>query len=147
MRAFRGLGVALRFTGPPAHPLGLLVEEQRVLPVWTYRWMLRLLDVPAALSRRGYAPASGEVVLAVEDGLFPENRGPWRLEADGSGSLSVSPAGGSRVRPVTIGTLSSMYSGFLSPFDAVALGQLDETQAPFLAQLFGGPAPWMHDFF
>jgi hypothetical protein len=29
----------------------------------------------------------------------------------------------------------------------VALGQLDEGHAPFLARLFGGPAPWMHDFF
>ena len=147
VRAFRGLGVSLRFTGPPAHPLGLLVEEQRVAPVWTYRWMLRLLDVPAALSGRGYPPISGEAVIAVEDGLFPENRGPWRVEADGSGSVSVSPASGGRVRPVTIGTLSSIYTGFLSPFDAVGLGLLDEDQAPFLARLFGGPAPWMHDFF
>jgi predicted acetyltransferase len=146
LRGFRGLGVALRFTGPPAHPLGLLVEEQRVLPVWTYRWMLRLLDVPAALSQRGYPPVSGEAVLAVEDGLFPENRGPWLLEADGSGSVAVSPTT-SRARPVTIGALSAMYSSFLSPFDAVALGQLEEAQAPFLARLFGGPAPWMHDFF
>lgn len=147
MRAFRGLGVALRFTGPPAHPLAMLVEEQRVLPVWTYRWMLRLLDVPAALSGRGYPPVSGGAVIAVEDGLFPENRGPWRVEADGSGSVSVSPASGRRVRPVTIGALSSMYTGFLSPFDAVGLGLLEEDQAPFLARLFGGPEPWMHDFF
>ena len=147
VRAFRGLGVSLRFTGPPAHPLALLVEEQRVAPVWTYRWMLRLLDVPAALSGRGYPPVSGEVALAVEDGLFSENRGPWHLEADGSGSVNVSPATGRAEHPVTIGTLSAMYTGFLSPFDAVALGQLDESQASFLAQLFGGPAPWMHDFF
>jgi predicted acetyltransferase len=147
MRAFRGLGISLRFTGPPAHPLGLLLEEQRVAPVWTYRWMLRLLDVPAALSGRGYPPVSGEMVLAVEDGLFPENRGPWLVEGDGSGSVTVSPARGSRVQPVTIGTLSSVYSGYLSPFDAVALGRLDEAQAPVLAQLYAGPAPWMHDFF
>jgi predicted acetyltransferase len=147
MRGFRGLGVSLRFTGPPAHPLGLLIEEQRVLPVWTYRWMLRLLEVPAALSGRGYPPASGEIVLAIEDGLFPENRGPWLVEADGSGSVGVSAAPDARAVPVSIGTLSSIYSGFLSPFDAVALGQLDESQAPFLARLFGGPAPWMHDFF
>jgi len=111
--------------------------------------MLRLLGVSAALSERGYPPVSGETVVAVEDGLFPENRGPWRLEADGSGSVSVSSAGtgGARVPSVTIGTLSSMYSGFLSPFDAVALGLLDQEQAPFLAALFAGPAPWMYDFF
>ena len=115
-----------------------------MLPVWTYRWMARCR--PGALSQRGVPPVSGEAVLAVEDGLFPENRGPWLLEADGSGSVAVSPTT-SRAWPVTIGALSAMYSGFLSPFDAVALGQLDEAQAPFLARLFGGPAPWMHDFF
>ena len=94
LRGFRGLGQTLRFTGPPAHPLALLVEEQRVRPVWSFRWMLRLLDVVGALSGRGYPLVSEELVLSVEDALFPENRGPWRVVADGSGSVSVSPAGG-----------------------------------------------------
>ncbi len=148
LRGFRGLGRTLRFTGPPAHPLGLLVEEQRLRPVWSYRWMLRLLSVPAALSGRGYPPVSGSVVLSVEDGLFPENRGPWRVEADGAGSVSVSPAsGGDGVRPVSIGTLSSLYTGFLSASDAVALGLVEPEAAPMLERLFGGPAPWMYDFF
>lgn len=148
LRGFRGLGSVLRFTGPPAHPLALLVEEQRVRPVWTYRWMLRLLDVPAALARRGYPPVSSSIVLAVEDGLFPENRGPWQVEASG-GSVSVTavPDASHRVRPMSIGTLSSLYSGFLSAWDAAALGLVDAGDAPMLAQLFGGPAPWMYDFF
>jgi Sterol carrier protein domain len=44
-------------------------------------------------------------------------------------------------------TLSSLYSGFLSAADALALGLVDEAAAPGLARLFGGPAPWMYDFF
>jgi predicted acetyltransferase len=126
----------------------LLVEEQRVRPAWSFQWMLRLLDVPLALEGRGYPPVSSEMVLAVEDGLFPENRGPWRVVADG-GVVSVSPADsdGDRVRPISIGTLSSLYSGFLSAYDAVGLGLMNESEAPVLARLFGGPAPWMHDFF
>jgi hypothetical protein len=52
-----------------------------------------------------------------------------------------------RVQPISIGTLSSLYSGFLSAGDAVAFGLVDEAAAPVLARLFGGPAPWMHDFF
>jgi predicted acetyltransferase len=146
VRAFRGLGVALRFTGPPAAPLALLIEEQRVLPAWTYRWMLRLLDVPAALAGRGYAPVSASFDLVVEDGLFPENRGPWRVVVDG-GSASVSPGSGSADAAVSIGTLSSLYSGFLSAWDAAALGLIEPSMAPVLASVFGGPAPWMHDFF
>ena len=96
LRGFRGLGQTLRFTGPPAHPLALLVEEQRVRPAWSFRWMLRLLDVPAALSGRGYPPVSEEFVLSVEDGLFPENRGPWRVLAqDGAVWVSRPSWGGS----------------------------------------------------
>ncbi len=45
LRGFRGLGRTLKFTGPPAHPVALLVEEQRVRPAWSFQWMLRLLDV------------------------------------------------------------------------------------------------------
>jgi predicted acetyltransferase len=125
----------------------LLVEEQRVRPVWSFQWMLRLLDVVGAIEGRGYPPVSVEMVLAVEDALFPENRGPWRVVADG-GVVSVSPASsGARVRPISIGTLSSLYSGFLSASDAVGLGLVDASAAPMLTRLFGGPAPWMHDFF
>jgi predicted acetyltransferase len=148
LRGFRGLGRTLKFTGPPAHPVALLVEEQRVRPAWSFQWMLRLLDVVGALEGRGYPPVSGEMVLAVEDPLFPENRGPWRVVAEG-GVMSVSPAGAGadRVRPISIGTLSCLYSGFLSAYDALGLGLVDEAEAPGLARLFGGPAPWMHDFF
>jgi predicted acetyltransferase len=148
LRGFRGLGQTLRFTGPPAHPLALQVEEQRVRPVWSFRWMLRLLDVPSALAGRGYPLVSEELVLSVEDALFPENRGPWKVVADGSGSVSVSPAPASgRVRPISIGTLSAIYSGSLSAADAVTLGLVEPWAAPGLDRLFGGPAPWMYDFF
>lgn len=146
LRAFRGLGVALRFTGPPAAPLALLIEEQRVLPVWTYRWMLRLLDVPAALSGRGYPPVKASFDLTVEDGLFPENRGPWTVSVS-RGKASVEPSSGSAGRPVAIGTLSCLYSGFLSALDAAALGLVDPSDASVLASVFGGPTPWMYDFF
>jgi predicted acetyltransferase len=148
LRGFRGLGRTLKFTGPPSAPVSLLVDEQRVRPTWSFQWMLRLLDVPGALSGRGYPPVSGSLVIAAEGGLFPENRGPWRVEADGSGSVSVTAAsGGERMRPISIGTLSSLYSGLLSAGDAVGLGLVDAPDAPMLARLFGGPAPWMHDFF
>ena len=149
LRGFRGLGQTLKFTGPPAPPLALLVQEQRVRPVWSFRWMLRLLDVVGALEGRGYPAVSEELVLSVEDALFPENRGPWRVVTDGSGSVSVEPAGGAsdRVRPISIGTLSAIYSGSLSAADAVTFGLVDPSLAPGLASLFGGPAPWMYDFF
>lgn len=147
-RGFRGLGNRLRFTGPPSHPLAMLVEEQRVKPAWIFRWMLRLLDVPAALVARGYPPVSGEAVIAVEDGMFPANRGPWRIGAK-EGSVEVAPVDDARVRPIPVGTLAAMYSGFLSPFDAARLGLVDDDDPaiPLLARLFAGPPAFMYDFF
>jgi predicted acetyltransferase len=147
-RGFRGLGQTLEFSGPPADPLALLVEEQRVKPAWTFRWMLRLIDVPAALEGRGYPPVSGEAVIGIEDGMFPDNRGPWRISADG-GKVVVSPAEGARVHPISIGTFSAIYSGFVSPYDAARLGLVDadDPAVPVLARLFSGPAPFMYDWF
>jgi predicted acetyltransferase len=147
LRGFRGLGVALRFTGPPAAPLALLIEEQRVLPVWTYRWMLRVLDVPVALSGRGYPPVTASFDLVVEDGLFPENRGPWRVVLEGGVATVSEGSGGGDAAVVSIGTLSSLYTGFLSAWDAARLGLIEPSTAPVLASVFGGPAPWMYDFF
>ena len=64
------------------------------------------------------------------------------------GAVSVERASGAgRVRPISIGTLSSLYTGSLSAWDAVAFGLVDEAAAPGLARLFGGAAPWMYDFF
>ncbi len=147
-RGFRGLGRALVFPGPPVEPLAMLVEEQRLKPAWTFRWMLRLLDVRGALEGRGYPPVSGEAVVAVEDAMFPDNRGPWRIAAE-DGKVEVSRTEDAHARPIHIGTLSAMYSGFLSPFDAARLGltDRDDPAVPVLARLFAGPAPFMLDWF
>jgi predicted acetyltransferase len=148
LRGFRGLGQAVTFPGAPADPMAMLVEEQRVKPVWTFRWMLRILDVPAALEARGYPSASGSATIVVEDPMFSENRGPWTIEAD-AGKVSVTPAETREAINVSVGTLSSMYSGFLSPLDARRLGLLhaDDRTLGFLASLFSGSAPFMYDFF
>jgi predicted acetyltransferase len=68
---------------PVDHPLFLLLGEPRRLRylVGDGLWV-RLVDVGAALSQRGYA-ADGSVVFEVEDAFMPDNAGRWKLE-DGS---------------------------------------------------------------
>ena len=62
--------------GGPMDPLLLLMREQDYQVKLLFHWMLRVLDVPAALEARGYpAGVSGTLHLEVEDELFPENRG------------------------------------------------------------------------
>jgi predicted acetyltransferase len=65
---------------PVDHPLFLLLAEPRRMrfTVGDALWV-RLVDVGAALSARGYA-GDGAVVLEVGDAFCPWNAGRWRLE-------------------------------------------------------------------
>lgn len=64
---------------PLDHPLFLLLAEPRRMrfTVGDALWV-RLVDVGAALSRRGYA-GDGDVVFEVSDPFAPWNEGRWRL--------------------------------------------------------------------
>lgn len=64
----------------PDSPLGRLFTDERAVRVAEIRdetW-LRLVDVPAALSRRTYRPGPA-VVLAVTDTVLPANSGTYRI--------------------------------------------------------------------
>jgi len=149
-RRFASLGPVLAWHGPPNEPLALLLPEQSLKPDWVFRNMSRLLDVPAALEARGYGDVDGEATIAVDDPLFEENRGPFRVVAEGGSVKVVQDDGpGSARRPVPIGLLTALYTGYLSAADLVHLGALDpdDPGLPFLGRLLAGPAPWAPDFF
>jgi predicted acetyltransferase len=147
-RSFRGVGLWVQWCGPPEDPIALLVPEQRIETPFRFRWMFRLLDVPSALAERGYPVVDAEAVVAVDDPQFPENAGPWRLTVRG-GEANVEPAPDVEVRPVSIGILSSLFSGFLRVPEAVRMGYLDASDAavPALQQLLAGADPWCPFFF
>jgi predicted acetyltransferase len=149
VRRFGGLGKWFQWSGPPNDPIGLLADDQRLSVDMHYRWMLRLLDVRAAFEQRGWPAIDAEVEFAVDDVLFPDNRGPWRLRVErGAATMARETAdrGGS---PIAIGALSSMFSGYLHPADAVRLGLLaaDDQTMSALSALFAGPDPWSPFFF
>ncbi len=147
-RGFRGLGTALEWPGPPVDAAAFLVDEQRVVPAWTFRWMARLLDVPGALESRGYAPVDGEAVIAVDDAMFADNRGPFHVVAD-RGKVRVTRTDAKARDPIPIGVLSSLFTGYVSARDAARTGVLrvDDDTVAFLSELLAGPAPWMLDWF
>jgi predicted acetyltransferase len=147
-RGFRGLGQWLQWVGPPNDPITLLVGTQAVETRRRYRWMLRLLDVHAALSQRGYPSVEVDVAMAVDDPRYPDNGGPWRIELR-HGDAAVTEAPAHDRRPIPIGVLSSMFSGYLSPRDAARLGHLDADDPAIdgLAAMFAGPDPWCPFFF
>jgi len=97
---------------PPTDPIHLLIEHEADKHAQLQRWMLRLLDAPAAIAARGFAVgASLEVDLELEDAELPSNTGRWHLSvADGSGSLTPSTATGEALR-LTARGLAGLYAG------------------------------------
>jgi predicted acetyltransferase len=110
--------------------------------------MERILDVPAAFAQRGYPSIDAEAVIAVADPLFPENAGPWRITVR-DGAVEVTPEPSTGARPIPIGALSSMFTGYLRLPDALRLGYLDaeDPAAATLGRMLDGPDPWLPFFF
>jgi predicted acetyltransferase len=148
MRGHRGIGRWLQWGGAPNDPITLLVGVQAVTSVRRYRWMLRILDVPAAIEGRGYPSTDAEATFALDDPRYPENAGPWRV-AVSDGGAKIGPAERHDRRPIPIGVLSSLYTGYLRPFDAVGLGLLDadDPAVDAFSAMFDRPDPWTPFFF
>jgi predicted acetyltransferase len=147
-RRFKGVGDALKWQGPPNEPVALLIAEQSLRASWQFRFMTRLLDVPAALESRGYPDVGGEATITVADDLFPDSAGPFLVQAD-AGKVSVQRVEAPGALRMSSGALASLYTGYVSPHDLVRTGELpgDYEALPFLARLFAGPPPWSMDFF
>lgn len=148
-RGYRGLGQWVQWVGAPNDAATMLIPEYGVLHQWRYPWMLRLLHVDEALRARGWpADARAEVAFAVDDPMFPANAGPWRLSV-ANGEAKVAHSDGVDSKPLTIGTLSALFSGYLRPHDAVRVGLMDadDPAVGSFATLFAGPDPWTGFFF
>jgi predicted acetyltransferase len=141
---------AVAWTGGADEPLAMLAPEARVRIDRHEDLYLRVLDLPAALAARGWPPGLRErLTLAAEDGLFPENAGPWRLTVeDGTGAVEPAP-GAQPDLTVAAGGAGPLVTGRASPHRLASLGLLRGTGSGLDAasRLFAGPAPWMPDFF
>ncbi len=147
----RSLARSLVITGPPAAPDHLLFAEQTPEVEWQLRWMLRILDVEAALTGRGYAEGVARVVaLDVEDDLIARNRDRFTVEVAG-GRAHVrrgADGGGAPVR-ISVRGLAALYSGYMSAeqLASVDLAQGASDDLAALTTIFSGPAPWLAEMF
>jgi predicted acetyltransferase len=131
---------------PADHPLFLLLAEPRRMNftlgdgVW-----VRLVDVGAALSARGYA-GEGEIVLELEDGFLPDNAGRWRVTAAGAERTTADAE-----LVLGVDALGSTYLGGFTFGELVAAGRAHEMVAGAAARadsLFRTPiAPWCPEIF
>ncbi len=132
----------------PGDALFMLAREEKNEVADLLRWMLRVVDVRAALEERGWSPlVRGELHLDVRDALLRENARRWVVEvADGRVDVRE---GGTGALAIDVRGLSALYSGFLSAEELRVAGLCDGPSAELAraSALFAGPAPWMADFF
>ncbi len=115
-------------------------------------WMLRIVDLQAALAERGYPPASStRLTLEVTDDVIAANQGQWELRVD-AGRAEVGRAGrnaGRGTLRLDIRALAQLWTGYLGASRLAALGRLEGTPAAVQEadRLFAGPPPSMPDDF
>lgn len=110
-------------------------------------WMQRLVDVPAALEGRGWAPgAEGATTLAIHDPLAPV---PVSLRLEVSGGRARVTPGGDGAVVTDAATLASWYCGSLGALEARRAGLLEGSDAAvsLLDALLPRRELWLSEFF
>ena len=128
--------------------LTLPLVEQTAQICQQERWMLRILDVPKALEKRGYPlEIKTELHLQVQDELFARNNGNFILSVS-QGQGKVTPGGTGEFR-LHVRALASLFTSLFTPEQLQRMGYLDSTAAALskASLLFSGSLPWMPDFF
>ncbi|MUL38940.1 GNAT family N-acetyltransferase [Gloeocapsopsis dulcis] len=126
----------------------LMLPEQTAKIVDLGRWMVRIVDVIAALKNRGYPQELvTELHLEVRDSLIVENNDKFTLKvAQGRGEIT---RGGRGELKLNVSGLSPLYTGLFTPQQLQLVGHLEATETALLSatQIFAGSSPWMSDFF
>jgi predicted acetyltransferase len=144
----RSMIETVRLPGAPYDPLLFQLPEQRQKLHNTIDLMLRIVDLPAALTARGYPPAvAGELHLAVTDELVPGNNGHFVLRV-ADGVAQVTPGGQGRMA-LHIRDLAALYGGYFTPAELQFARTLtaDPESLRVATHLFAGPRPWLPDMF
>jgi predicted acetyltransferase len=131
---------------PLDHPLFFLMAEPRRLRarVGDALW-IRLVDVGAALSRRGHG-ASEPLVIEVEDAFCPWNQGRYRLTGGAAARTDATPD-----LSLDVQTLGAAYLGGFGLTQLAATGRIVEHTPGALrrgdAIFRGDRAPWCPEIF
>ena len=145
----RSMCDSFQWYGPPQDPVIFFADEQWVSVTSCMRWMLRVIDLPAALSQRGYNPSfNGTLDFEIEDELLVENSGRWRLTIE-SGTATVGPGGEGKLR-MNIRALAPLYSSYYRADQLAQLGVIrssDDRQLTLATQAFAGDAPWLPELY
>lgn len=134
--------------GSLLNPFMLLLPEQTAKIAWHSLWMLRIINIPLALTKRGYPMGlEVELHLDIRDNLLAANNGKFCLKvSDGRGEVN---SGGKGNFKLDIRGLASLYTGLMTAGQLQQVGYLKTTPEVLETAnlLFSGSPPWMADFF
>lgn len=107
----------------PQSPLTWALSDPRVVTMSRSSDMtwLRILDVPLALSRRGWDHDGGMVIRVHDDLGFAE--GSWRLEVS-AGRAEVTPSSAPADLELDVAALGSLYFGLVAPHVLATAGDI-----------------------
>ncbi|HEY2550033.1 MAG TPA: GNAT family N-acetyltransferase [Streptosporangiaceae bacterium] len=133
--------------------LELLADRRRARPQLSDGLWIRLVNVPAALTRRRYA-CPVDIVLEVTDDLLPGNAGRWRLRAGGHADQARPTCERTADEPALVLPVAALGACYLGGSRAGALvraGLAAERQpgaaAALSAAMMWDPAPWSPTIF
>lgn len=144
----RSLARNIYWHGAPTDAAQMLLAEQTYRVNKTERWLLRIVDIPKALTLRGYPlTIEAELHLQVDDPQLSANSGSFVLQiANGQGQVR---SGGRGDLQISIRGLSPLYTSMLTAQDLNTLGLLAGSPKilDLATTIFRGPQPWLSDHF
>jgi predicted acetyltransferase len=139
------------WTGPDPDPALYALEDRFARLTDRWHWMLRLVDLPAALQARPWpSGVTGQLAFRVSDRLCPWNAGTWRLVLAGGQARVEQAPPSTRAATVDVRGLASLFTGFAGPDDMVRAGLLDGAgpdDLELLRAAFASPPPWTAEFY
>lgn len=150
----RSLVREVTYHGNMDDPFLKLLPERSYTARLLEHWMLRIVDVSAALAARGYPRCiNAELHLDVEDDVLLSNNGRYVLTLN-NGAATVETGGRGDFR-LDVRGLAAMYTGHVSPRDLLVMGLASpathveniDGMLSDMAAVFAGPRPWLSDMF
>jgi predicted acetyltransferase len=152
LASYATVGTDLYYYCGPTSPMLALLGEQPYHMELKYFWMLRVVDVAAALEARGYPIGySSEFILEVTDPLIRKNTGALVVTIR-DGRAATARVRGKTAAPrvaASINGLASLYAGFMSGRQCALAGLCsgDERALDLVSGAFAGTAAGMSDMF
>ncbi|HEX3732962.1 MAG TPA: GNAT family N-acetyltransferase [Mycobacteriales bacterium] len=141
---------AVSWVGPQPDLLHWVLGEQHTKLEEDKEWMLRVIDMPAAFTARGWPGAvNGTVNFNLVDEVAPWNTGAWTVTFT-DGRAIVTPSVTTSSALVTPRALGPLLTGHVDPAALASLGLISgftSSEIELLRLAHAGPRPWAADYY